>query len=189
MEFLSALGAMSLFAWLFVFFVFGLCILFSEWERPDFALVTFIILGISFWYFGIINLITLAWNNLELVIAYSVLYLIVGVCWSFFKWNQYAAICRKQYNAALEQYSISLARYEARDKKEQWTKPDTIELKYYRPNTLENKNKFFTWIIMWWASMFWYVFSDLIMDLVEFILRYFGKVYDRITDRHFGKLP
>ena len=55
------------------------------------------------------------------------------------------------------------------------------------PNWRNNKERMTTWIVYWPTSFVWTVLNDPIMRLARLIYRQLGGVYDKITQRVFGK--
>jgi len=178
-----ALFALGILAWLAIFFILAVAIILAEFEKPEFAFFPLVIGAVALWFFHGVNVITFAWANLTLVLVYAVCYILVGILWSMFKWDRYGAENRKKYNIEIER----VARWNV-NKDPQTPNYPIPKYEQYVPIALQNKRKFMTWIVLWWASMFWYVFSDLITDFVDFVVRRLGKIYDAIAWRHFKDL-
>jgi len=168
MEFFAFLGTLGLFFWGIVLALFILAIICSEQETPEIAALVWVLFLGGCWYYGKLDFHYLL-SHAYVIIIYAVLYVVAGIIWSFFKWDRFCAKERVRFEE---------------DKKKYRTVDILIE--NYLPLALNNKHKFFTWIILWWASAFWYIFSDLIQDVVDFVVRKFARIYDMIAKRHFN---
>ena len=175
---LEILAAITIVGW-FMILVFLIAIFAcTETDSPGFGILAFLAFLFTFIYFetGIVVTPYMAakWvaNNFLTLLSYGAVYLIIGTVWSFFKFDRYAANQRKKYDELRAERISSNSK--PLPKKED-----------YQPEVMKSKYKFFNWIVLWWASMIWYVISDLVQDFVNFILRNFGQVYDKIAARHF----
>lgn len=117
---------------------------------------------ISIGFSGVITWIS---ANISLLIGGFVLYTILGVMWSFFKWDRYVAE-RASWFKDLNKTPANLV----------------------APNWTDNKLKITTWVIYWPLSGINYIFGRLITDLYNWIISKLGGVYQSITDRHFKSL-
>jgi hypothetical protein len=113
------------------------------------------------------------WNNPLTTLTYAVLYLGIGIGWSIFKWDKYT---KKRAETVEAKWTVSSEREK------------TTYRKYFdnnMPIALNCKWMITGWVAYWPASGLAYIFCDLMADLVEWIIKRFGRIYARITERHY----
>lgn len=113
-------------------------------------------------------------NPLETMV-YFLLYVGVGLVWSFYKWKGIV-------DKAVEEYNRKVLEYNEYPKA--FYKPDLTKLK---PQLNENKAKIFNWIFYWPFSMTWFLIHEPIERLFTWIMKNTKKIYEGITDRAFAK--
>lgn len=114
-----------------------------------------------------------------------IIYFSAGSAWLLFKWNKVS--WKKK-----EEFDESWARRVA-EAKEDGKEPPTDEDKRrlaanYIPYLRHNKERAFTWILLWPLSGVSYILGDLVRDFLEWILKSLGGLCHRITKSHFGDL-
>lgn len=180
-------------------------------EAPGaFAFVTAIAIGIL-WWTGTANIPLWIWHNPFKFVMWGALYLVVGVLWSFYKFDDLGRKKAEDYKLAkainpgnkTEQVEnpaweaeATLAKQENRRMKpvdryltQEKQPPEVmVAIADYQPLALQNKHKITDWIILWWASMFMWVFRDMLRKFVDFMIRHFGAIYNKMAARHFQGL-
>jgi len=183
--------ALGLWGSLILVFVFGFFVIMTEANRPGGAVLAAVVALTALWFFGIADVPRWVWNNPWPAFKWTVLYLFVGVLWSGFKWYKFNREKITEYQEAKVRYPGNATRTEPDPSGELYpngnrkmievdTDEPKIKKEDYIPEKLAHTHAFFNWIILWWASMFWYVFSDLLADFVDFVIRRFGFYYDWI---------
>jgi len=171
LEALGALVAMGIVGWLIILAVWAATVAISEYERVEVLGYAFIAVVVGLYFWQHINVPLWMWEHLGTITTWAIVWLAIGTVWSFWKWDRFCAKARARYDDLVGCGEIRANDYQA--------------LQKAKPRALQSKRKFLTWIILWPQSAFWYVFSDLIHDLVDIILRQLAGVYDRIANRHF----
>jgi len=152
----------------------------------DFTVPTFLTAGLLavFTFFnGFSNTVSLITGNWVYLIIGAICYLSAGVLWSFFKWDRYikGEVERLKKNW---DYQTSKSEYQKSPIFE-----NTFE-KYAEDNLTvasERKSAIATWIMFFPVSMVLYVIGDFLREFVNWVVKYFGKVYTAITNRHVNK--
>jgi hypothetical protein len=179
-EFLALLLALPLLWWAIIFCFFAVAVFATEYESATLLLMGLIVLAVGAWWFTGYNLALVMWANKMAILFWSACYLAIGVSWSFFKYNLFARDRRREY----DEYVLSYAKYS--DKEREYKSIPKVS--DFEPVAMQNKRKFYNWIVLWWASMFWYFCSELIKEIVDFCVRHLSTVYDKIARRHFADL-
>lgn len=104
------------------------------------------------------NTATWIYNNPGRTTFNVVIYTVIGVLWSFYKWYLYMVAYKKSRSG----YTFVTP-----------------------PKAAENKGTIISWMSYWPVSVFWYVINDPVKKFFNFVYERTGKVYDRITDRVF----
>lgn len=147
-------------------FILLLLIIVLETNQNDVANISFFLLiGASILYYGIFNSFNFLIDNFSMVVLVFFGYTVVGVLWSFFKWDRF---CLSQFK-----------------KWENMGQP-RVSKELYKPKYTNNKSKLFSWTFIWPISIIGYIIGDLLVDFFNFILKYFGEIYNKISNRHFG---
>jgi len=131
-----------------------------------FAATIIVVLTLVLYYFfgsneHINSLFKFIFNQFWLFFGFTVLYLAVGVVWSFFKWFFFL----RQRRDYLQLYGKF--------------KQDEI------PLAKNNKNRISTWITFWPFSGLWTLINDPIRKAVSFIVDSFSGWYDRMSKSAF----
>lgn len=159
-----ALGLLlSPFFWFFFLLALAFFIACTELEAPGFAVVATILAFVALWYWKDINVLVVAWEQPWKVFLTMCGYLGLGILWSGYKWRVYNFDQAKLYHEAIENGYQNV-------KKED-----------YKPSRLNMTHKFFNWIVLWWASLIWYMCSRWLMDLVQAVVARMGWFYDRMA--------
>jgi hypothetical protein len=131
------------------------------------------------------------------VLVTILLYVVLGVVWSFFKWwlhvNEVVDGLKEErmrflqrmktksgpHNADLEGLDISEDTPVPDSLKEGWQK----EVNYSLPKVSESKGRIAMWITYWPISALWSLIDDLIHKLAKRIVEYFRTWYEAIAKR------
>lgn len=131
--------------------------IFSETASPFWGLFT-IATFVAFCIFGIkafsFNELTNIWdNNKALIIGSLVVYVFLGIGWSFYKWKLY---CRKYYKqGGIIRSSIRIT---------------------------DNKDRISAWMMYWPFSLIWYLLNDPIVNFYNFLYHKLESIYTAISD-------
>jgi hypothetical protein len=123
----------------------------------------------------------LSWYTLLGIIAWFFL----GSLWLLFKWNKVSEKSKELFDEAWATL--------VEKKKNKGETPPSEEdrrslARLYIPHLKENKERAFTWILLWPLSVLSYILGDLVRDILEWILRNLGSICRKITRNHFGDL-
>lgn len=99
-------------------------------------------------------------------LVYFLLYTLVGVVWSFYKWGRIVNTQATKYKEKLKSYGKA-------------NLPD------YRPDLGDYKGEIFNWIFYWPFSFSWFVIHEPIERLFDIIMKNTKKVYEGITNKAF----
>lgn len=114
-------------------------------------------------------------------IVYFLMYTLVGVIWSFWKWKEIVDRCAKKYIRAISEYA-------ALKKKHPDTLYNSVVIENYKPVAKNYTGELFNWIFYWPFSLTWFVIHEPIERLFRFIMEKTKKVYEGITNRAFDKV-
>ncbi len=167
-ELIGMVAAIGIVGWLVLLGLFVVSVAISEYERVEFVFFVAVALSIFLYFWNGTNVPLILWKNAGSGFTFTITWLVIGTVWSFWKWDRFCAKARATYDTRVGSSKLT------------WED--------YIPRAMANKRKFVNWIILWPQSIFWYVFSDLISDLIDIILRQLGHVYDAIARRHFKDL-
>lgn len=153
--------------WCLIALIFLIILASHEWDdEAQFGWpITTLILG------GLILYISYRsdWNsiltelNFRKLLISSIIWLIIGLGWSFFKWFKFA---RKQY--------IGYQKHKNGTDKSNWI-----------PKVSDNKERITTWIVFWPFSVIRYAIGNLLRDFFNGIIKIFTGWYDRIAISQF----
>lgn len=113
-------------------------------------------------YGSFTNLFEFVKENPGSIIVLILLYLIIGIIWSFFKWYLFI-------------------------KEQVKSKEITISTKY-RIDVTYNKKKIINWIIVWVPSITWFLINDPIRRVGNFIYNSLEKTYQNVSDSIWSKV-
>lgn len=123
--------------------------------------------------------------NSGIVVGCGLLFLIIGVLWSFFKWYRFvkeaARKARERLQWEIDQYQSGCG----------YTYPVNTEegrqqfLNNAKPWVSRYKARIAGWIVFWPLSMLWTVLTELLRDVFERIVEFFRGYYQRIVDKAF----
>lgn len=146
--------------WIFVawFVITGFFVKEDRYISPIIVGVAAMLVNKHFFH---INSFSYIKENLESIIAYAVVYLAIGVVWSFFKW-----------------YMVLIEIRNSRDKKERkmlWTISDMTASNW--------KESIITWILYWPFSLIGFICADFVYGMAEIIYKIFSNLYDRMAKK------
>lgn len=158
--------------WCLIALIFFIVLVSHEWDDEaqfGWPITTLLIGGIVMYFCYKSD-----WNNVltELnfrkLLIFSIIWLVIGLAWSFFKWFKFV---RKKYKKFKESYPA---------------KVDVEDVKYrYIPKVSDNKEQITTWIVFWPFSVIRYALESLLKDFFNGIIKMFTGWYDRITISQF----
>lgn len=151
---------------------------------PGIAFAAFIGLTQAFTHMNPIGLIV---ENKGYVVAFALLYLVVGMFWSMFKWYLFS---KKKF----EDLKVKLLAFLKReglgtDTSIKLTPEQKVKWDNYRdfrdviPLVTSNKARIMGWMAYWPFSCIFFLFSDLFRSVFEAIYYQVGGFFQRITDR------
>lgn len=165
---IGALGFWILSGVVSIFIIF----LLSFWDKPKYGWSTTFIIGtfILLYYFGGKGSL----NEMGLWIKHHpfqfiglfILYIIIGVLWSFVEWVWYVkkqAIKAKESNGGLS-------------------------IDYFRPQIKKEKDRIFSWIFYWPWVMLWKLIHKPFTRIFNFIYAYTEATYEKITQNAFKNI-
>jgi hypothetical protein len=166
---MALLFALSFIGWL-VFGAFVVCCIFaSEIEFPEVPLIFILLVIAGLWFFNGYNPLPDLWNNRWWAIADVIGYVALGIGWSIFRFGRYSKAKRKEYE----------------ERKASWGKNSyQIKIEDYQPKALQCKRKFYTWIVLWWASAIWYVIQDALREFIDFVVEQIAWIADKVGAVH-----
>ena len=140
-----------------------------EFERTGFAVLSVIVgLALAQFGFGYDVLGTITGNPIA-ILAWGGFYILVGIGYSLLRWNSFCAKWRREYDAEPGGFTRSTM----------WSN---------RPDAATSKNRITAWMMFWPWSAFWWLLSDVITEIFEWIYVRFAAVYSRIAARHLDGL-
>lgn len=112
---------------------------------------------------SLLNYVT---ENPGTIIGLGLLYIVLGVVWSFFKWYFYLSAIREEYkNSSYE-----------------------VEKSLISINSSSNKTRVLVWMSYWPLSTIWTIINDPIRKMYKHILYKLSGFYQNISDRMFKDL-
>jgi hypothetical protein len=101
-------------------------------------------------------------HNPFMIVAWGVVYLVVGSAWSIFKWWRYVMEQRERYDELREGFLKKYIDAPGRTQKEEWKRLlDTYDVDV-RPEagSYRNKPRICNWIMYWPWSLLWALIND-----------------------------
>lgn len=134
-------------------------------------------------YNGVSDTITWITTNWLYTIAGVVGYLALGIGWSFFKWDRYISERIEELKNAWDKYSDPDSGF----KKKVGTFTEYVKDSGSVPPASDRKSTIATWIFYWPISIVLYVLGDFLREFVNWVVKFFGNIYNAITNRHINK--
>jgi len=187
--------------WVGLIFCLVAVIFFAEQEVPGYAVILAAVLIGLFWLTGHGNFVAWAVANPWELGWKTLAYLAVGGLYAAYRFDRYGYDKSVEYKADKKQRPGNymevdeLATEKARSvdanadrvyKEVQPPRP-IVDMEDYVPLALDNKGKITNWLILWPFSGFWYVASEGIQRVVDFFIRNFGTILNKLAARHFPK--
>lgn len=207
---LATVIALGPFWWLGLLVFFGFLVLLTEHEAPGIAVVAVLALCGVFWLTGVGNFPLWAWNHPGELIVKVALWFVAGALYAGYRFDRYGydESLRYQRDKASSPgnlkdwrtnpaYTAELMVAEREQRRvnpdipkslEQDTGKPAVDKAKYIPTALDNKHRLTNWIVLWLPSFFWYVCSQGIKRVVDFIIRHCQGIYNRLAARHFEGL-
>lgn len=177
MEVVAGFVAGMYVAWTLPFFLFiGLIFVVAciDTYRENFTFACWLLviwLGVSFWTGTADQILHILMYAPVVVVGY----LVAGTLWSFIRFYLYSQKIASIYDEA---------RANGKSVKEAHSRADEACREYggFPLRVSRCKMFIFTSIVYWPVSIIWYFFHDVISDALNWILRTFGGVYQRVAD-------
>jgi hypothetical protein len=99
----------------------------------------------------------------------ALVFIVIGILWSFFKWLKYVKVCYKMY---LREVARS----------------GSANISFYTPQAFQNKAQISSWIIFWPFSIIRYAFVSLLSDVMNALINRLSVVFNRITKSQFKEV-
>jgi hypothetical protein len=151
---------------------------------PGIAFAVFIGLTQAFTHMNPLGLIV---ENKGYVIAFALLYLVVGMFWSMFKWYLFSKRSFEKLNEKFKGFLVSAGlgtdtSIKLNDEqKAKWNRYRDPEDEI--PLVVKNKARIMGWMAYWPFSFLFFVFSDLFKSLFESIYYQVAGFFQSITDK------
>jgi len=102
-------------------------------------------------------------------ILYTIIFLIIGLMWSFYKWFRFVKKRTRDYLSKVEERSR------------------TVFISDFLPDVSKNKSLISTWIIFWPISVARYLCGNILVDMTNYLIKKFASTYQSISNRLFEK--
>lgn len=177
-----------MFSWLFLICAVELVFLFlaviNEWVGS--AFLSLGLSGLALHFLGGVDVLTFIKSNTANIFALLLLYFVIGLVWSLFKWRKLVVEFKETYLQAKKDILGSL---ESTDDEVVLDKIKS-RLGYYNTVSIEdqnNKKKITNWIAFWPVSVLVYLLADLFVEIADKIYRSVKFVFNKITQVVLGK--
>jgi hypothetical protein len=134
-------------------------------EKTGFALLSVLVAGALLQVVAGYDVLGYIVNNPLTILTYATAYIVVGVGYTFLRWDRFGANWRKIYDATPDGYNKR-------------------SLYDNQPTAFKNKSRITNWMMFWPWSAFWWFLSDFILEVFNWVYSHFVTVYDRIMARH-----
>jgi len=163
-------------------------------ERSVSAIFTFLGFFVLMYVFGNLDLYTFIKDNIIYIPSIIAGWLLIGLCWAFFRWVLYN---KEQTNKFVALRKNWLKANPTRTKEEFIEHFQNPENRYrcarysygevnYRPQWTDYKYQFFNWVEFWPIDFFFWVCEDFLRNLwnalYNLVSNFFQKVSDKIWD-------
>lgn len=156
MELFSLLG-------LLVFCLILIALLESENNSIAIGITVAVLLSYTA-YHGFIPTFNWIYNNIGIIIIGIITHIVLGIGWSFFKWDRFCAKAAQSWKSVGAKEGSKSS---------------------YMPVWSKNKAKLTCWVVWWPFSVIGYILGDLLIDMFNYIFKQFGEVYNKLSNRHF----
>lgn len=183
---------MAVVAVLFVIFVVECLLL--EVEHWGWATLTLIATGVAVQLTGVANILDFVHHHTVDAILYTLVYLALGVVWSFIKWFSFLMGFRDKFRETRDEwYSTNkVALSDPLTPAQQSDLDKTFAYKsyngnalLYKPKAAKNKRRITAWMAYWPFSVVGTVINDPIRRLFKFLFNSFKALYQKIADHVF----
>lgn len=153
---------------------------------PGIAFAAFIGLTQAFTHMNPLGLIV---ENKGYVVAFALLYLVVGMFWSMFKWYLFSKRSFEKLNEKFKGFLVSAGLGTdtsiklTDEQKAKWKTYQGYGDKVTIPLVTQNKAKIMGWMAYWPFSCIFFLFSDLFRSVFESIYYQIAGFFQAITDR------
>lgn len=185
--------------WVILGFTITLAIFLLENEREGYATsLLSLAIGIAIYYYHS-EIATFLSENLLNVIIFSVLYVVLGVGWSFLKWTSYIKVVIRRYQAIKAKFLLKREEITLKNVSDfmsdvksafggYYYVKDTLELTMDNikqnviPLTKDRKSLIVSWIGYWPLSLIGTLLNDPFRRFFGFIFESVSSFYDKITN-------
>ena len=176
----------------------------TETEKFGWATI-FLIGGVVIAQFShMLDLLTFASTHAMATVLYALVYVAVGIVWSFVKWFSFLIMARDRYREWKSQFLFNQGldpngqlpedkQKEFRDfihMRRNCSYRDIVYNNVYagkRPQASENKGRIVSWMSLWPCSVIGTLLNDPVRRLFNYLFNSFKALYQRMSDRVFAK--
>lgn len=140
------------------------------------------------------NLQIIPWiiHNPFTLLFYGIAYLVIGGVWGLLNWRWFFVPGKDRWYEEHRDETLKNAKeyaYRYADSKRGIDGIKEALEKHYNipPLPKNNKQRFTTWVVWWWASICWTLFHDPVRRFVNWIYRSFSVWMERVSRTRFAK--
>jgi len=190
------------FAEIFNFFVFGAIgfwlavaavnialLFFTEYVKPGWATVTFVLTLAFLKYTNAFDIVAYAPNHKADLFWFSIGYVIAGAIWSLIKWQFFLLENRNKYEKRRLDFfaTNNIKGTEIVDElKDKWATVVRSE-KIGKPDAARYKDTLILWMTYWPWSVLWTLVHDFVKRAFDWVYDNLGKAYDNMADRTYAR--
>ena len=140
------------------------------------------------WLFTTFNPFVWAFENMQTLLVYAVLYVVVGALWSIFKWWVFVGDKAREYRARREELRAEYDGYTRTGSNpktfEQWVRARAHPT---MPSAKSEARRIQFWIAWWPFSMLNTAIGDFLFRFFRAVYDYLSGIYNAITKRRFAE--
>ena len=133
-------------------------------------------------FFGFVDIINTIKNNAGWFALSALVYVVIGVAWSFIKWILFLYKAKREYK---EKIANSNANLRVKTKYEIEPDDDPYRKEHIIPQASDNKGRISTWFFYWPFSMISTMIKDFIVELFNIIYDHIKGWYQEIANKIF----
>jgi hypothetical protein len=162
-------------------------ILLTEHDRGAIATASLVgFLAVLQLYFGI-DLLGFAQTHVTFIASGVILYFVMGVAWSVFKWywwvGKTADELKEQKTRIIEDRFSHIKDVDDEKREGFWAK----HVKESIPSPRHHKSKILRWMGYWPISVAWFVLNDFVREIFNHLYYRFVAIYQKISDAAINK--
>jgi len=197
--------------WFWIVFVMFILLLWCEAFEANIFPIWCLIIGFGLlWYVDALPSYDTIKSNMVYIVAAIPAYFGLGFIWSFVKWIMFLYDKREEAQKELEAYKRRYRQYlkdwEKESKQESsisglekpketipWTFEEYMDTKRYAnyntpPKAGDYKSRIVHWICYWPTSVIWFLISDMIKKIGNFLFQMFSGWYQKLSNKIFSDL-